>query len=191
MSAKVSIKHTKEPQVKKWYVLRVVNGKEKKIKQYIDSEISRLGMKDYVSQVLIPIEKVIQVRAGKKVSKERNIFPGYIMLEGILVGEIPHMLKNITGVIGFLGSKSGEAVPLRQSEINRILGKVDEMAGAEETMLNQFIVGEQVKVIDGPFNTFSGVIEEINEEKKKLKVMVKIFGRKTPLELNYMQVEKE
>lgn len=113
------------------------------------------------------------------------------MLEGILVGEIPHMLKNITGVIGFLGSKSGEAVPLRQSEINRILGKVDEMAGAEETMLNQFIVGEQVKVIDGPFNTFSGVIEEINEEKKKLKVMVKIFGRKTPLELNYMQVEKE
>lgn len=191
MSAKVPIKHTKEPQVKKWYVLRVVNGKEKKIKQYIDSEISRLGMKDYVSQVLIPIEKVIQVRAGKKVSKERNIFPGYIMLEGILVGEIPHMLKNITGVIGFLGSKSGEAVPLRQSEINRILGKVDEMAGAEETMLNQFIVGEQVKVIDGPFNTFSGVIEEINDEKKKLKVMVKIFGRKTPLELNYMQVEKE
>jgi transcription termination/antitermination protein NusG len=191
MSAKVAIKHTKEPQVKKWYVLRVVNGKEKKIKQYIDSEISRLGMKDYVSQVLIPIEKVIQVRAGKKVSKERNIFPGYIMLEGILVGEIPHMLKNITGVIGFLGSKSGEAVPLRQSEINRILGKVDEMAGAEETMLNQFTVGEQVKVIDGPFNTFSGVIEEINEEKKKLKVMVKIFGRKTPLELNYVQVEKE
>jgi transcriptional antiterminator NusG len=109
----------------------------------------------------------------------------------MLVGEIPHMLKNITGVIGFLGSKTGDPVPLRQSEINRILGKVDEMAGAEETMLNTFTVGEQVKVIDGPFNTFSGVIEEINEEKKKLKVMVKIFGRKTPLELNYMQVEKE
>lgn len=191
MSAKVQTKQTKEQQVKKWFVLRVVNGKEKKIKQYIDSEISRLGMQDYVAQVLIPMEKVIQIRGGKKVSKERNIFPGYIMLEGILVGEIPHMLKNITGVIGFLGSKTGDPVPLRQSEINRILGKVDEMAGAEETMLNQFVVGEQVKVIDGPFNTFSGVIEEINEEKKKLKVMVKIFGRKTPLELNYMQVEKE
>jgi transcriptional antiterminator NusG len=180
-----------DSQVKKWFVLRVVNGKEKKIKQYIESEISRLGLADYVSQVLIPMEKVIQIRAGKKVSKERNIFPGYIMLEGTLVGEIPHMLKNITGVIGFLGSKTGDPVPLRHSEINRILGKVDEMAGAEETMLNQFVVGEQVKVIDGPFNTFSGVIEEINEEKKKLKVMVKIFGRKTPLELNYMQVEKE
>lgn len=191
MSAKVQTKQTKEPQIKKWYVLRVVNGKEKKIKQYIDSEISRLGMKDFVAQVLIPMEKVIQIRGGKKVSKERNIFPGYIMLEGVLVGEIPHMLKNITGVIGFLGSKTGDPVPLRQSEINRILGKVDEMAGAEETMLNQFVVGETVKVIDGPFNTFSGVIEEINEEKKKLKVMVKIFGRKTPLELNYMQVEKE
>lgn len=191
MSAKVQTKQTKELQVKKWYVLRVVNGKEKKIKQYIDSEISRLGMQEYVAQVLIPMEKVIQIRGGKKVSKERNIFPGYIMLEGILIGEIPHMLKNITGVIGFLGSKTGDPVPLRPSEINRILGKVDEMAGAEETMLNTFVVGETVKVIDGPFNTFSGVIEEINEEKKKLKVMVKIFGRKTPLELNYMQVEKE
>lgn len=191
MTAKVQSKQTKEPLVKKWYVLRVVNGKEKKIKQYIDSEISRLGMQEYVAQVLIPMEKVIQIRGGKKVSKERNIFPGYIMLEGMLVGEIPHMLKNITGVIGFLGSKTGDPVPLRQSEINRILGKVDEMAGAEETMLNTFVVGEQVKVIDGPFNSFSGVIEEINEEKKKLKVMVKIFGRKTPLELNYMQVEKE
>ena len=180
-----------DSQVKKWYVLRVVNGKEKKIKQYIESEITRLGLGDYVAQVLIPMEKVIQIRNGKKVSKERNIFPGYVMLEGSLVGEIPHLLKNITGVIGFLGSKTGDPVPLRASEINRILGKVDELAGAEETMLNQFVVGEQVKVIDGPFNTFSGVIEEINEEKKKLKVMVKIFGRKTPLELNYMQVEKE
>lgn len=180
-----------DQQVKKWYVLRVVNGKEKKVKQYIESEITRLGMNDYVSQVLIPMEKVIQVRNGKKVAKERNIFPGYIMLEGVLVGEIPHVIKNVTGVIGFLGSKNGEAVPLRLSEINRILGKVDEMAGNEETMVHSFVVGETVKVIDGPFNTFSGVIEEINEEKKKLKVMVKIFGRKTPLELNYMQVEKE
>ncbi|MFI5148366.1 MAG: transcription termination/antitermination protein NusG [Bacteroidia bacterium] len=178
-------------QAKKWYVIRVVNGKEKKIKQYIESEISRLGLTDYVSQVLIPTEKIYQIKNGKKVSKERNFFPGYVLLEAVLVGEIPHMIKNITGVIGFLGSKSGEAVPLRLAEVNRILGKVDELAVTEEASVNQFFVGETVKVIDGPFNTFTGVIEEVNEEKKKLKVMVKIFGRKTPLELSYLQVEKE
>ena len=109
-----------------------------------------------------------------------------------MIGEIPHIIKNITGVIGFLGeTKGGTAVPLRQSEVNRILGKVDELAESDEEMNIPFVIGEGVKVIDGPFNSFSGVIEEINEEKKKLKVMVKIFGRKTPLELSYMQVEKE
>ncbi|MCA6361904.1 MAG: transcription termination/antitermination factor NusG [Bacteroidetes bacterium] len=185
------VSNTNDTQAKKWYVLRVVNGQEKKIKQYVESEVTRLGLQDFVSQVLIPMEKVIQIRNGKKVAKERNIFPGYVMLEGILVGEIPHVLKNITGVIGFLGSKTGDPVPLRDHEVKRMLGKVDELTGAEETMLNTYVVGETVKVIDGPFNTFSGVIEEINEEKKKLKVMVKIFGRKTPLELSYMQVEKE
>ena len=112
------------------------------------------------------------------------------MIEAILTGEIPHILKNIPGVIGFLGA-SGEPVPLRQAEVNRILGKVDELAGKEEELNVPFIVGESVTVIDGPFNSFTGVIEEINEEKKKLKVMVKIFGRKTPLELSFMQVEKE
>jgi transcription termination/antitermination protein NusG len=177
--------------VKKWYVVRAVSGKEKKVKQYIEVEINRLGMKDYVSQVLIPTEKVYQIRNGKKVSKERSFFPGYILIEGALVGEIPHAIKNITGVIGFLGDKNGDPVPLRQSEVNRILGKVDQLAEADAEFSVPFIVGETVKVIDGPFNSFSGVIEEINEEKKKLKVMVKIFGRKTPLELSYMQVEKE
>jgi transcription termination/antitermination protein NusG len=177
--------------VKKWYVVRAVSGKEKKVKQYIEVEITRLGMKDYVSQVLIPTEKVYQIRNGKKVSKERSFFPGYILIEGALVGEIPHAIKNITGVIGFLGDKNGDPVPLRQSEVNRILGKVDQLAEADAEFSVPFIVGETVKVIDGPFNSFSGVIEEINEERKKLKVMVKIFGRKTPLELSYMQVEKE
>jgi len=178
-------------QVKKWYVVRAVSGKEKKVKQYIEVEINRLGMKDYVSQVLIPTEKVYQIRNGKKVSKERSFFPGYILIEGTLIGEIPHAIKNITGVIGFLGDKNGDPVPLRQAEVNRILGKVDQLAEADAEINIPFIVGETVKVIDGPFNSFSGVIEEINEEKKKLKVMVKIFGRKTPLELSYMQVEKE
>jgi transcriptional antiterminator NusG len=178
--------------VKKWYVVRAISGKEKKVKQHIESEIARLKLSDYVSQVLIPTEKVIQMRNGKKVNKERSFFPGYILVEAALVGEIPHILKNIPGVLGFLGeTKGGEPVPMRLSEVNRILGKVDELAENEATVINKFVVGETVKVINGPFNTFSGTIEEINEDKKKLKVMVKIFGRKTPLELGFMEVEKE
>jgi transcriptional antiterminator NusG len=178
--------------VKKWYVLRTVGGKEKKVKEYIESEIANAGLQEYVSQVLIPTEKVYQIRNGKKVSKERNFFPGYLLIEAALVGEIPHMLKNITNVIGFLGdTKGGDPVPMRQSEVNRILGRVDEMAENAEEMNIPFVIGETVKVTDGPFNGFNGIIEEINEEKKKLKVMVKIFGRKTPLELSFMQVEKE
>ena len=175
---------------KKWYVVRAISGKEKKVKEYIESEVIRHGIKDYISQVLIPTEKVFQIRNGKKISKERNYFPGYIMVEAMMVGEIPHILKNIPGVIGFLGDK-GEPIPLRSAEVNRILGKVDELAEGTGELNIPFVIGETVKVIDGPFNSFSGTIEEINEEKKKLTVMVKIFGRKTPLELNYMQVEKE
>jgi len=113
------------------------------------------------------------------------------LIEAALVGEVPHVIKGITGVIGFLGDKQNNAVPLRPAEVNRILGKVDELAESEEEMNIPYVVGETVKVVDGPFNSFSGVIEEIDEAKKKLKVMVKIFGRKTPLELNFMQVEKE
>lgn len=175
---------------KKWYVVRAVSGSEKKVKQYIDNEISRLGLQDTVSQVLIPMEKVFQIRKGKKVTKERNFFPGYILVEAVLDSEIEHIIKNVPGVLGFLGSK-GEAIPMRQNEVNRILGKVDELADKGEEMYETFLVGESVRVIDGPFNSFSGVIEEVNEERKKLKVMVKIFGRKTPLELSFMQVEKE
>jgi transcription termination/antitermination protein NusG len=182
---------TKAEVVKKWYVVRAISGKEKKVKGYIESEISRLKLTDYVSQVLVPTEKIYQIRNGKKVSKERNLLPGYVFIEAALVGEIPHIIENISGVINFLGPKGEAPAPLRQSEINRILGKMDEMADSEAVMNVPFVVGETVKVIDGPFNSFSGVIEEINEEKKKLKVMVKIFGRKTPLELSYMQVEKE
>lgn len=176
---------------KKWYVLRVVGGKEKKVKEYIENEIAGLGLQEYVTQVLIPQEKVYQIRNGKKISKERNFFPGYILIEAILIGEIPHILRNIPNVAGFLGGKNDDAVPLRPSEVNRILGKVDELTSKDEELNVPFFVGETVKVTDGPFNSFTGVIEEVNEEKKKLKVMVKIFGRKTPLELSFMQVEKE
>ncbi len=177
-------------QVKKWYVVRAISGKEKKVKEYLESEISRLNLGDYISQILIPTEKVYQVRKGKKISKERNYFPGYVLIEAVLVGEVPHIVKSIPNVLGFLGTK-GEPDPIRQSEVNRILGKVDELAEQGEEFNVPYIVGEAVTVIDGPFNSFSGIIEEINEEKKKLKVMVKIFGRKTPLELGFMQVEKE
>ncbi len=177
---------------KKWYVVRAVSGQENKIKAYIENEISRLGLEDFVDQVLVPTEKVIQIRNGKKINKERVYFPGYIMIQANLSGEIPHIIKSITNVIGFLGeTKGGDPVPLRQSEVNRMLGKVDELAvDADVNVAIPYTVGETVKVIDGPFNGFDGTIEKINEEKRKLEVMVKIFGRKTPLELSYMQVEK-
>jgi transcriptional antiterminator NusG len=177
---------------RKWYVLRTIGGKEKKAKEYIEGEIASAGLQEYVSQVLIPTEKVYQIRNGKKISKERNFFPGYLLVEASLVGEVSHILRNVTNVIGFLGdTKGGDPVPMRQSEVNRILGKVDELSVSDEELTIPFVVGETIKVIDGPFNGFNGIIEEVNEEKKKLKVMVKIFGRKTPLELGFMQVEKE
>jgi transcriptional antiterminator NusG len=176
---------------KKWYVVRAISGKEKKVKEQIESEISHLKMEEYVSQVLIPTEKIYQIRNGKKISKERSFFPGYVLIEAALVGEVPHILRNIPNVLGFLGTANGEPTPLRMSEVNRILGKVDELAESEEEINVPYIVGETVKVTDGPFNSFSGIIEEVNEEKKKLKVSVKIFGRKTPVELSFMQVVKE
>ncbi|WP_412986116.1 transcription termination/antitermination protein NusG [Pontimicrobium sp. IMCC45349] len=177
---------------KKWYVVRAVSGQENKIKTYIENEISRLGLDDYVDQVLVPTERVVQIRNGKKIHKEKVFFPGYIMIQANLSGEVPHIIKSITNVIGFLGeTKGGDPVPLRQSEVNRMLGKVDELAvEADANVAIPYVKGETVKVIDGPFNGFDGTIENINEEKRKLEVMVKIFGRKTPLELSYMQVEK-
>ena len=177
--------------VKKLYVVRAVSGQENKVKNYIETEISRVGMSDYISQVLVPTEKVVQVRDGKKISKDRVYFPGYVMIEANLTGEIPHIIKSITGVIGFLGeTKGGDAVPLRISEVNRMLGKVDELSVKTDNISIPFTVGETIKVIDGPFNGFNGTVEKVNEEKRKLEVMVKIFGRKTPLELSFMQVEK-
>lgn len=176
---------------KHWYVLRVMGGKEKKTVSFIEKELDRLNMRDHVSKILVPTEKVYQIRNGKKISKERNFFPGYVLVEANLVGEVPHALKNITNVLGFLGAtKGGVPVPMRQNEINKILGRVDEMALSDEHVNIPFIIGESVKVIDGPFNSFHAEIEGIDEQKKKLKLMVKIFGRKTPLELNFMQVEK-
>ena len=154
---------------KKWYVVRAISGKEKKVKDMIELEIGRSKLTDHVSQVLIPTEKVFQIRNGKKISKERNFFPGYVLIEADLVGEVPHLIKGVNNVIGFLGAeKGGDPVPLRTTEVNRILGKVDELAESEEEINIPYVVGESVKVVDGPFNNFNGIIEEVNEEKKKL-----------------------
>lgn len=176
---------------KKWYVLRAISGKEKKAKEFIEQEVENQKLQDYISQILVPTEKTYQVRNGKKIKKERNFFPGYVLVEANMVGEIPHILKDITNVIGFLSEDNDRPIPLRQNEVNRILGKVDELSSEDETINEPFVVGERVKVTDGPFSDFHGVIEDVNEEKKKLKVSVKIFGRKTPLELSFMQVERE
>jgi transcriptional antiterminator NusG len=176
---------------KKWYVVRAVSGQENKVKDYIEREVTHHGLQDYIGEVLVPTEKVIQIRNGKKISKERVYFPGYIMVLANLGGEIPHLIKTINGVIGFLGeTKGGDPVPLRRAEVNRMLGKVDELSVQADNVAIPFTINETIKVIDGPFNGFNGTVEKINEEKRKLEVMVKIFGRKTPLELSYMQVEK-
>ena len=175
----------------KWYVLKAISGQESKVKTYIETEIKRVGYESYVTQVIIPIEKVIQMRNGKKILKERPYYPGYLMVEANLTGEIPHMIKNIPGVISFLSlTKGGDPVPMRKSEVNRMLGRMDELSEFAVDVEIPFVVGESIKVIDGPFNGFNGVIEKIHEDKKKLEVKVRIFGRETPLELSYMQVEK-
>src|SRR3982750_1286495 len=180
----------------KWYVLRVVSGKERKVKEYLDKDISRNGWNNIVKQVFLPMEKVYKVQNGKKVMREKNYFPGYVMMEvqdGKLSDDIVQHISNISNVMHFLtdgkGSK-GNIISLRKTEVNKMLGKVDEMNDQGVTMSEPFIVGETIKIIEGPFNDFNGVIEEVNDEKKKLKVSVKIFGRSTPVELNYMQVEK-
>jgi len=174
-----------------WFVLRVISGKERKLHEWIMREVERSNWTDTIKQVLVPTEKVYQVKNGKKIIKERNFFPGYILIEtsnGKLSGEMISTISQMTGVIHFLGKSN--PIPMKQMEINRILGKVDQMEEAGENMNEPFIIGETVKITDGPFNDFNGNIEEIYEEKKKLKVIVKIFGRRTPVELNFMQVEK-
>jgi transcriptional antiterminator NusG len=175
---------------KKWYVLRSVSGKENKVKEYLESEMKKSDLGNYVSQVLIPTEKTYTVRGGKKVMKERAYLPGYVLIEAELTGEVIHQLKGINYVAGFLPNTNNPQ-PLRDAEVKRILGTMDELEEAGEEMEMKFYVGENVKVINGPFSSFTGEVEEVNEERKKLKVMVKIFGRRQLLELGYMQVEKE
>ncbi len=175
----------------KWFVLRVLSGKERKIKDYLDIEIRRSGWGNVITQIMCPVEKVFKVVGGKKVMREKILFSGYILLEATtsrLSDDMIQAIKNVSGVIHFFGKDHPDA--LRKSEVNKMFGKMDEMADSGVVMSDPFVIGEPVKIIDGPFNDFNGTIEEINDEKKKLRVVVKIFGRSTPVELSYMQVEK-
>lgn len=177
---------------KAWYVLRAISGKEAKVKEVLDAAIRNTDLGKHVFQVLIPTEKVLTVRNGKKVVKERNLYSGYVFIEANLQGEVIHELRNTTNVIDFLKGKGKDAKPeaLRSSEVMRMLGTADSLADVTEEGINDYMVGETVKVNYGAFSGFTGEIEEVDREKKKLKVMVKIFGRKTPLELENSQVER-
>lgn len=176
----------------RWYSLRVISGKERKIKERLDLEVKREKWESVITQILVPTEKVYKIRNGKKVVQERNILPGYILVEAYpssFSGEIIQHISRMDNIIHFLGKEN--PTPMRKSDANRMLGKVDESGDAGEMMIEPFLVGETVKIVDGPFNEFVGTIEEVNEERKKLKVIVKIFGRGTEVELNFVQVEKQ
>jgi transcriptional antiterminator NusG len=175
----------------KWYVIRIVSGKERKVKEYLDKEVKINGWGSTILQILCPVEKVFKVLNGKKVLREKTLFPGYIMLEAVegkLNDTMIQGITSVTNVIHFLGKE--HPIALRKSEVNKMFGKLDEVSEQGIGYAEPYIVGETVKIIDGPFNDFNGTIEEVNEEKKKLKIVVKIFGRATPVELNYSQVEK-
>jgi transcription termination/antitermination protein NusG len=178
-----------------WYVIRAVSGQEKKIKSYLDNEIIRQKLEEFIPEILIPSEKIYEMRNGKKRVREKAFFPGYIIISADLShGEANHLITTMPGVLGFLGTMTGNSkvpVPLRQSEINRILGRTEEAIAEVEAPRISYIRGENVKINDGPFSGFIGTVEEIFDDKKKLNVVVKIFGRNTPVELSYAQVEKE
>ena len=181
---------------KEWYVIRAIGGKENKVKEYIEAEIRHNHLEDYISQILIPTEKVYTIRNGKKISKEKVSYPGYVLVEAAFVGQIPIIIRNTPNVLGFLGdtkedSQKMNATPLRPQEVSRILGRFDELNAQGEENEVPFVVGETVKVTDGPFAGFPGVVDSIDTDRKKVTVSVKIFGRKTPMELSFTQVEKE
>jgi transcriptional antiterminator NusG len=174
---------------KKWYVVRTYSGHENKVKNYLEHEIIERGMQDKITNVLVPSEKVFEVKEGKKKSKTKTFFPGYILVEAEMDVKVKDLILNTPSVLNFVGPKN-TPVPLQVDEVRRLIGKIEEKKDVE-MIETPFHLGEPVKVIDGPFNNFSGFVQEVNEEKMKLKVMVSIFGRKTPVELDFGQVEVE
>ncbi len=174
----------------KWYVVRTFSGHENKVKNLIEMAIEDDELlRERIIEVLVPTEKVFEVKDGKKRTKTKNFFPGYILLHAIMDTKVYDVISNTQSVMGFLGTKN-KPIPLMPDEVKRIIGKITKDQDVERTE-TMFRTGDYVKIIDGPFNNFSGYIEEVNEEKMKMKVMVSIFGRKTPVELDFIQAELE
>ncbi|PSQ85490.1 MAG: transcription termination/antitermination factor NusG [Bacteroidetes bacterium QS_1_65_9] len=173
-----------------WYTLRTFSNHEKKVKRYLENEIERLGIENQFHEILIPQETVYEMRGGKKKTKEKTLYPGYIFLNAELDTELVHTIKGLPSVIGFLG-EAGDPEPLRRQEVERMLGHADEAMEAGEQQEIPFQVGDPIKVVDGPFSDFNGMVEEVYPDKMKVKVLVSIFGRETPLELDYLQVEHD
>ena len=174
---------------KNWFVIHARSGYEAKVKLAIEEAVAREGVEDLVGEILIPTEQVVELKGGKKKETERKFFPGYMLIKMELTEPSWLLVKNTNNVIGFIGGSSGKPSPITQREVDRIFARVQEGADKPKPKV-AFQPGEEVLVIDGPFNSFHAEIEAIDEQKKKLQLMVKIFGRKTPLELNFMQVEK-
>jgi transcription termination/antitermination protein NusG len=183
------VKEIEKPDDRKWYAIRTITGHEKRVKNYLDSEIQLLNLQDKVFQVLIPEEKVFEVKGGKKKIKLKNFFPGYVLIEALLDSKIEFFIQRTPSVLKVVGSKVGP-VALREDEIKRILGRIYDSEDREKIDI-QFVKGDIVKVISGPFVNFNGTINDINLERMKVKVMVSIFGRKTPIELDFTQIERE
>ena len=173
----------------RWYIVHAYSNFEKKVAESIEEKARQKGLSHLFEKIVVPTEKVVEVRRGRKVDSERKFFPGYVMVRANLTDDAYHLVKNVPKVTGFLGPQN-KPQAVSEAEVKRILGTAQEAAASRPRPVISFDIGERVRVVDGPFNDFNGVIEEVNDEKKKLKVTVKIFGRSTPVELNYMQVEK-
>ena len=174
---------------KRWYVLHVYSGFEKKVASTIKETAAKRGLDQYIEEVMVPIEEVIEVRRGQKVNAERKFFPGYVLVKMEMNDDAWHLVKNTPKVTGFLGSGGNKPQPITETEAQRLLKQVTEGAERPRPSIT-FDIGEQVRVCDGPFNSFNGTVEEIDEDRSRLKVLVSIFGRSTPVELEFMQVEK-
>jgi len=177
-----------EEQPGEWYVIRVNSGQEKKAAEHIQQQAAQQGLDNLIHQVLVPTEDVVEVRRGKKVNAERKFFPGYMLVNMDMTDKAWHLIKNTPAVAGFLGGKQ-KPMPISATEARQILDQMQEGVARPKNAV-EFDMGEEVKVTDGPFASFNGVVEEVDAEKQKLKVSVSIFGRATPVELDYGQVEK-